>query len=97
MSDIAWFLGCYYTWQHTEDGKLTCSITQMAKVESLLEEFHMDNCNSILTPDQAGLIVDHIPHDGIPPDNKLLLVKPYQSLVSGLNWLSLNTLDIIFD
>jgi hypothetical protein len=79
------------TWQHTEDGKMTCSITPTATI-TLLEELHMlDNCNSILTPDWVGLIIDHIPHDSIPPDNKMLLVKSYQHLVSGPNWLDVMT------
>lgn len=91
MGDDAWFLGCYYTWQKTEDGRLTVSVTQTAKIESLLEEHKMDDCNSVPTPYRAGVVIDQLPHDDVPPDNKPHLVKPYQQLLGGLNWLSLNT------
>jgi hypothetical protein len=41
MGDVAWFLGSYHTWQRTADSKLTVSITQTSKVESLLEKHSM--------------------------------------------------------
>jgi hypothetical protein len=67
------------------------SITQTAKIESLLEEHNMDDFNIVPTPNRTGIVVDHLPHDGITPNNKLHLVKLYQHLVGGLNWLSFNT------
>jgi hypothetical protein len=38
-----------------------------------------------------GAVIHRIPHDGVNPDAKPLLIKPYQWLVGGLNLLSHNT------
>jgi hypothetical protein len=91
MGDVAWFLGCSYVWQRTDDGRLTVSVTQTAKIESMQEEFGMADCNANATPFRSGAAIDRIPHDGVDPYDKPEIIKPYQRLVGGLNWLSLNT------
>ena len=35
--------------------------------------------------------INRIDHDGVDPQLKQRLVKEYQSLIGGLNWLSINT------
>jgi hypothetical protein len=57
----------------------------------MLDKFGMADCNATATPFHSGSVIDCIPHDGINPDAKPKLIKPYQRLVGGLNWLSLNT------
>ena len=91
MGDVAWFLGCSSVWQRTEDNKLTVSITQTAKIESMLDEFDMADCNATHSPYRSGMVIDRIPKDNLSPEDKPHIVKPYQRLVGGLNWLSLNT------
>jgi hypothetical protein len=91
MGDVAWFLGCSYVWQRTDDGRLTVSVTQTAKIESMQEEFGMADSNANATPFRSGAAIDRIPHDGVDPYDKPDIIKPYQRLVGGLNWLSLNT------
>jgi hypothetical protein len=91
MGDVAWFLGKCYDWQHTEDDHVTVSITQMAKIESMLEEFDLIDCNAVRSPYRSGLTMDSIAWDHVPPDNKPEVVKPYQRLVGGLNWLAIST------
>jgi hypothetical protein len=95
MEDVSWFLGCCYNWQHTNDGHLTISITQMAKIESILDGFGIAECNATTCSFRSGTIIDRIPHDGVDPDAKpKLTTKPYQySEVGGggLNWLKLKT------
>jgi hypothetical protein len=91
MGDVAWFLGCSYVWQRDTENKLTVSVTQTAKIESMLEEFGMLDCNATQSPYRSGMVIDRIPKDSLPPEEKQHIVKPYQRLVGGLNWLSLNT------
>jgi hypothetical protein len=91
MGDVAWFLGCSYVWQCTEDNKLTVSITQTAKIESMLDEFDMSDCNATNSPYCSGMVIDRISKDLLQPDDKPHIVKPYQQLVGRLNWLSLCT------
>jgi hypothetical protein len=77
MGDVSWFLGC-----SDANGKLTISITQTAKIEALLDEFGMDDCNATASP-----------YRSVSPKmaRKPKLVKAYQRLTGSLNWLSLNT------
>jgi hypothetical protein len=91
MGDIAWFLGKCYDWQRTEDDLVTVSITQTAKIESMLEEFDLLDCNVVRSPYRSGLTMNYIALDHVPPGNKPEAVKPYQRLVGGLNWLAIST------
>jgi hypothetical protein len=91
MGDVAWFLGKCYNWQRTEDNQLTVSITQTAKIESMLEDFDLVDCNAVRSPYRSGLTMDSIARDHVPPNNKPEVVKPYQRLVGGLNWLAIST------
>jgi hypothetical protein len=91
MGDVAWFLGKCYDWQRTEDDHVTVSITQTAKIESMLEEFDLIDCNAVRSPYRSGLTMDSIARDHVPPDHKPEVVKPYQRLVGGLNWLAIST------
>jgi hypothetical protein len=91
MGEVSWFLGCKYEWETFPDGRLTVSITQTAKAEDLLETHGMSNCNPVPSPYKSGYVIDRIPDDGIPLEQKSPLVKKYQSLVGGLLWLQRHT------
>ena len=91
MGDVTWFLGCLYTWQTLPDGRLTVHISQTAKIESMLEEFDLLDANPVNNIYRSGFAIDRIRPDGIDPSEKRPLVKSYQRLVGGLNWLSLCT------
>ena len=84
MGEVSWFLGCKYEWEDLDDGRLTVSITQTAKTESILDEHGMSECNSVYSPYRKGLAIDTVPDDGVEPDLKPKLVKKYQSLVGQL-------------
>jgi hypothetical protein len=45
----------------------------------------------VKTPFRSGLVIDSVPHDGILPIKKRALITRYQSIVGGLDWLSLST------
>jgi hypothetical protein len=77
MDDLAWFLGKCFDWQRTEDDRVTVSITQTAKIESMLEEFDLIDCDAVPSPCCSGLTMDSIAWDHIPPNNKPEVVKPY--------------------
>jgi hypothetical protein len=51
----------------------------------------MLDCNAVGSPFRSGLVIDRLTHDVIDPANKPLLVKAYQKLVGGLNWLGCST------
>jgi hypothetical protein len=91
MGDVAWFLGKCYNWQPTNDDLVTVSITQTAKIESMLEEFDMLDSNAVRSPYRSGLTMDYIAQDHVPPNNKPEVLKPYQRLVGGLKWLAIST------
>ena len=82
MGPVTWFLGC-----------LLCLgyISQTAKIESLLDQFNMGDCNPVHNVYRSGFPIDRIPKDDTNPSEKTELVKQYQSLVGGLNWLSLSS------
>jgi hypothetical protein len=91
MGEVGWFLGKGYEWEHLPDGRLCVTITQTAKIEAMLEDLHMSDCNPVKSPYRLGLVIDSIPHDGAPPESKLDIVKPYQRAIGGLNWLATST------
>jgi hypothetical protein len=91
MGDVAWFLSKCYDWQCTEDDHVTVFITQTAKLESMLEDFDLIDCNMVHSSYRSGLTMDSIARDHVPPGNKPGVVKPYQQLVGGLNWLAISS------
>ena len=91
MGPVCWFLGSKYEWERTEDGRLTVSITQTAKIEEMQEKFGMMNCNAVDTPYRSGLTVDRIETDNLHPDQKVDLVRQYRSLIGGLLWVNRQT------
>jgi hypothetical protein len=91
MVDVAWFLGKCYNWQRRVDNQLPVLITQTAKIESMLEDFDLVDCNAVRSPYRSGFSMDSIARDHVPPGNKPEVVKPYQRLVGGLNWLAIST------
>jgi hypothetical protein len=50
MGDVASFLVKSYDWQRTDDDQLTVLITQTAKIESMLEDFDLVDCNAVRSP-----------------------------------------------
>jgi hypothetical protein len=83
MGEVGWFLGKAYEWDHLEDGRLCVTITQTAKIEAMLDDLGMSDCNPVKSPYRSGLVIDSIPHDGVTPESKQDLVKPYQRAVGG--------------
>jgi hypothetical protein len=51
----------------------------------------MQDCNAVGSPFRSGMVIDRLTHDGRPPGDKLSLVRDYQKLVGGLNWLGCST------
>lgn len=89
MGMVTWFLGCLYTWTTLPDGRLSCHISQTAKIEAMLEEAGLSDSNPAPSPYRSGMAIDRIEPDGIDPSNKIPLVKQFQRMVGGLNWLAL--------
>jgi hypothetical protein len=94
MGEVGWFLGKAYKWDHLDDGCLCVTITQTAKIESMLEDLDLVDCNPVKSQYGSGLVIDSIPHNGLPPKAKMDIVKPYQRAVGGLNWLATSTLSV---
>jgi hypothetical protein len=57
----------------------------------MLDQFNLTDAHAVKTPFRSGHVIDRNPHDGRPPTDKPELVKDYQSIVGGLNWISLST------
>jgi hypothetical protein len=88
---VSWYLGVYYEWSQTPDGRLLVHLSQEAHVHKLLEKEQLMDCLPASTPYRSGLPINQIPHDGVPPECKPELLKCYQSILGGLVWLSTNT------
>ena len=91
MGTVSWFLGQAYEWFTTSDNRVTCHISQEAFVEQLLERNKLLECKPTRTPYRSGYVIDRVPHDGIDPLQKPELVKAFQQILGGLNWLTINT------
>ena len=91
MGDASWFLGQRYEWHNDENGKISCHISQQAMIDGMLEKHNYSHCTTARSPYRSGLKIDRIELDGIDPSQKEKLVREYQSIVGGLNWLSINT------
>ena len=91
MGELTYYLGVHYDWGLTPDGRLTVHCSQEGHVHRMLEQFDLVNAHPVRTPFRSGHVIDRNPHDGKPPADKPALVKAYQSLVGGLNWISLST------
>jgi hypothetical protein len=91
MGPVNWYLGCRYEWSSDPTQPLSVSITQTAHIESLLDQFGMQDCNAVGSPFRSGLVIDRLEHDGLPTESKKCLVKDYQKLVGGLKWLGCST------
>ena len=92
MGDTVWFLGQRYDW-HTDPNNeyVLCHISQQEMIKGMLERHQLEHRTTIRSPYRSGISIDRIDHDGIDPQLKQRLVKEYQSLIGGLNWLSINT------
>ena len=92
MGDAAWFLGQQYDWYNDpNNGNVSCNISQQAMIEGMLERHQLEHCTTQHSPYRSGILINRIDHDGVDPLLKQRLVKEYQSLIGGLNWLSINT------
>jgi hypothetical protein len=91
MGKVSWFLGRKYGWETLPDGRFTASITQTAKIEELVDSHGVSDCNPVPSPYRSSFAIDHIPADNIPIEDKLILVKKYQSLVGGMLWVQAYT------
>jgi hypothetical protein len=92
MGDLSYYLGVHYDWGRTPDGRLTVHCSQEGHIHRMLEQFDLVEAHAVKTPFRSGHVIDWNPHDGRPPEDKPVIVKAYQSLVGGLNWVvSLST------
>jgi hypothetical protein len=91
MGKVGWFLGKLYEWERLPDNCLCVTITQTTKIEAMLDDIHMTDCNPVKSLYWPGLVIDSIPHNGADPKSKQDIVKPYQPTVGGLNWLATST------
>ena len=91
MGTVSWFLGQAYKWFTTSDNCVMCHISQEAFVEQLFERNKLIECKPSHTPYRSGYVIDRVPHDGIDPLQKPELVKAFQQILGGLNWLTINT------
>ena len=77
QTKLAEILGTFFQWDVLCDGCLQCHMLQQAFTEGMLEKFNMSESISARSPYQSGYIIDRIPHDVIPPENKADLVTQY--------------------
>ncbi len=91
MGPVSWYLGVYYEWGRTSDGRLTVHLSQEAMVNKILEQEKLVDSTPVGSPYRSGLPIDRIPKDGRPAEEKPALVKRYQSIVGSLIWLSSQT------
>ena len=91
MGDASWFLGQRYEWHNDNEGKVMCHISQQAMVDGMLEKHNLTHIKPSRSPYRSGLKIDRIEHDNVDPSQKAELVQKYQSIVGGLNWLTINT------
>ena len=92
MGDAVWFLGQQYDW-HTDpnNGNVLSYISQQALIEGTLERHQLEHCTTARSPYRSSIFIDRIDYDGVDTQLKQRLVIKYQSLIGGLNWLSINT------
>jgi Reverse transcriptase (RNA-dependent DNA polymerase) len=94
MGPLSYYLGVHYVWGRTLDGGLTVNCSQAGHIYKMLEKHGMESPDShhlVKTPFRSGIVIDSLPHDGINPKHKPMLVTQFQSIVGGLNWLSTST------
>ena len=91
LGTVSWFLGQAYEWFTTSNNRVTCHISQEAFVEQLYERNKLIEYKPSCTPYCSGYVIDRVSHDGIDPLQKPELVKAFQQILGGLNWLTINT------
>jgi len=91
VGEVSWCLGVRCKWQLTEDNLLTVHLSQEGYIHKLFDQERLVDCDPTSTPYRSGHVINRAPHDEIPVANKHALVKRYQSLIGGLNWLSNST------
>ena len=91
MGDASWFLGQRYKWHNDEQGRFVCHIFQQAVIEGMLDKHNNSHCREARSPYQSGLKMDKIEHDNVYLSQKEKLMQEYQSIVGGINWLTINT------
>ena len=94
MGPLSYYIGVHYAWGRTSDGRLTVHLSQSGHIHKMLDKHGMDSPDThhpVHTPFCSGLVIDSVPKDGIPPEQKPHIVTKFQSLVGGFNWLSTST------
>ena len=92
MGDAAWFLGQQYDWYtNPNDGNVSCHVSQQAMIKGMLERHNLEHCTTARSPYQSGICINRIDHNEKDISTKINLIKEYQSLIGGLNWLRINT------
>ena len=59
-------------------------------IKGMLERHHLEHCTTVQSLYQSGICINRIEHDEKDISTKTKLIKECQSLVGGLNWLSIN-------
>ena len=91
MGDVQWFLGQRYDWYTDSENRIACHISQQAFIEGMLQKFNLQHLSTTNTPYRSGLKIDRIDRDGKDVSTKQDLLKRYQSIIGGLNWLCINS------
>jgi hypothetical protein len=93
MGQVSHFLGIKFTWKHHPDGNLSVCLTQQSFIETLVDSlaFLQASKSHYTTPYHSGMVIDSIPHQDMPSDDRDKLRLNYQSIVGSLNWLSHTT------
>ena len=90
MGDASWFLGQRYKWHNDEHGKVSCHISQQAMIEGMLEKHNFPDISGSRSPHRLGLKINRIKHNGKDPSTREKLVRTFQSIMGGINWLTIN-------
>ena len=91
MGDTSWFLCQRYKWHNDENEKVSCHSSQQAMIEGMLEKHNFPDIAGSRSPYRSGLKINRIKHDGKDPSTKEKLMRTFQSIMGGINWLTINT------
>lgn len=67
-------------------------ISQQAMIEGMRKKYNYSHCTVAHSPYRSGLKIHRTDHNGVNPSQVKKIMKEYQYLAAGLNWLSISTL-----
>ena len=71
----------HFEWHRSDDNVSSAHMSQTAHIDAILHRFHLAQANPKRTPYRSGLVIDRIPHEGVPVEEKLILQKEFQIIV----------------